>query len=156
MFDGTLSLTTSFKLTVFDGTREYPSNTVSLNFTLNATYTCALTNIVHQNSDYLQFLLHTQSHSAEVNDVIITVNRTSTFIFPNFRELVHQNSDYLQFLLHTQSHSAEVNDVIITVNRTSTFIFPNFREPGPKIPEITLTLKMPSFNVRTRNQIYMQ
>jgi len=65
----------------------YLSNAVSLNFTLNATFTCAMTNIIHQNSDFSQFLSHAHSHSAEVNDVICrpTVNRTSTFIFSNFR-----------------------------------------------------------------------
>jgi len=44
-----------------------------------------MTNILPQNSDFSQFLSHAHSRSAEVNDVICTVNRTSTFIFSNFR-----------------------------------------------------------------------
>ena len=43
----------------------YQSNTVSLNFTLNVTFTSAVTNIIHQNSDYLQFLSHTHSHTQQ-------------------------------------------------------------------------------------------
>jgi len=44
----------------------------------------AVTNKIHENRDFSQFLAHT--HSAQVNDIICIVNRTSTLLFSNFRD----------------------------------------------------------------------
>jgi len=50
-------------ITIFQHVLLYPSNTVSLNFTSYTTFTCAVTNIIHQNSDFSQFLSHARTHS---------------------------------------------------------------------------------------------